>query len=208
MPDLPPSAWDTAFEPYAMEIGFLLREWNDLQERLLSLFITLLRWPNVDIGRALWYAVSNDRIQRRMLLGVASALYNPAHHSREKIAKAQRDEDPFRIAFWDEISWIIDSADKLGQARDAAAHSPVALMANDPLEFIARHYHRNPLAEKLRGKQLLAEFKLYRDRASALRNHADAINQHIRFEKTLPLPQRPSWPPRTDPTPASKIDSE
>jgi hypothetical protein len=29
----PLSALDTAFKPYAIEIGFLLREWNDLQER-------------------------------------------------------------------------------------------------------------------------------------------------------------------------------
>jgi hypothetical protein len=29
MPELPRDPWDTAFEPYAMEIGFLLREWND-----------------------------------------------------------------------------------------------------------------------------------------------------------------------------------
>jgi hypothetical protein len=65
----PRSALDTAFKPYAMEIGFLLREWNDLQERLLSLFITLLRWPNEEIGRSIWYAVQNDRSQRRMLLG-------------------------------------------------------------------------------------------------------------------------------------------
>src|SRR5712691_10021966 len=29
----PRSLIDTAFEPYAIEIGFLLREWNDLQEK-------------------------------------------------------------------------------------------------------------------------------------------------------------------------------
>jgi hypothetical protein len=176
-----------------MEIGFLLREWNDLQERLLSLFITLLRHPNEEIARSIWYAVPNDRSQRRVLLGAASALYNPAHPDC-KVTKAQRDEDPFGVAFWIEISWIINSADKLGKGRDAAAHSPVALLAADPLEFIARHYHGNPLAETLRGKELLAEFKLYRDRASALRKHAEAINQHIRFDKPTPLPQRPPWP--------------
>jgi hypothetical protein len=31
-PDRP---FDTAFEPYAREIGFLLRAWNDLQEKLV-----------------------------------------------------------------------------------------------------------------------------------------------------------------------------
>jgi hypothetical protein len=193
----PRPATDKAFEPYAMEIGFLLREWNDLQKRLLSLFITLLRWPNKEIACSIWYAIQNDRSQRRMLLGVASALYNPAHPSPE-ITKAQRDEYPFRVAFWDEIFWIIESTDKLGKGRDAAAHSPVALLVNEPLEFIARHYHRNPLAESLRGKQLLDEFKLYRNRASTLRKHAEAINEHIKFEKPLPLPRRPSWPARPD----------
>jgi hypothetical protein len=190
-----PQAWDTAFEPYAMEIGFLLREWSDLQERLLSLFVTLLRWPNKEIGRSIWHAVQNDRSQRRMLLGAASALYNPAHPSR-KITQAQRDEDPFRVAFWDEIFWIVDSADGLGQRRDAAAHSPVAMLVADPLEFIARHYHGNPLAETLRGKKLLIEFALYRERAAVLRKHAEAINRHIETNMPLPLPQRPPWPKR------------
>jgi hypothetical protein len=198
MPDAsgpPRPATDKAFEPYAMEIGFLLREWNDLQEQLLSLFITLLRWPNEEIARSIWYAVQNDRSQRRMLLGVASALYNPSHPSC-KITKLQRYNDPSRVAFWDEILWIIERTDTLGSSRDAAAHSPVAILVGDPLEFIARHYHRNPLAETLRGKQLLTEFKLYRDKASALRKHAEAINQHIKSEKPLPLPQRPPWPAR------------
>jgi hypothetical protein len=200
MPDMletPHSPWDTAFQPYAIEIGFLLREWNDLQEGLLSLFITFLRWPNKEIARSIWHAVQNDRSQRRILLGAASALYNPAHPS-PKITKAQRDEDPFRVAFWDEIFWIIESADTLGKGRDAAAHSPVSLLVGDPLEFIARHYHGNPLAKSLRGKQLLAEFKLYRERASVLRKHTDAIRQHIELGKPLPLPRRLPWPSSRD----------
>jgi hypothetical protein len=167
----------TEFEPYAMKIGFLLREWNELQERLLSLFSTLLRWPNEQIARSIWYAIPNDRNQRKILLETASALYNPAHPSRD-ITKAQRDSDQFRVAFWDEILWIIESTDKLGTRRDAAAHSPVAMLVGDPLEFIAYHYHGNPLAKTLKGKKLLAEFQLYLERASALRRHTDAISQH------------------------------
>jgi hypothetical protein len=184
---------DAAFRPYAIEIGFLLREWNDLQERLLSLFIKLLRWPNQDIGRSIWYAIQSDRSQRRMLLKAASAIYNPSHPT-PKVSKEERKKSPFAAALWDEIVWIIETADKLGQRRDAAAHSPVALVLGDPLEFIARHYHGNPLAESLRGKKLLAEFRLYRKRASVLRQHTEAINRYIAMGKELPLPHRPPWP--------------
>jgi hypothetical protein len=195
MTDFPRPAHDTAFEPYAMEIGFLLREWNDLQDALLSLFITLIRWPNKEIARSIWYSVHSDKSQRHMLLGVASALYNPSH-PKQRVDKSDRKKEAFGGAFWDEISWIISSADKLGERRDAAAHSPVALLVSEPLEFIARHYHNNPLAESLRGKKLLVEFRHYRESAAVLRAHASAIKRHIEFEKPLPLPQRPPWPVR------------
>ena len=37
---------DKAFEQYATAIGFLLREWNDLQEKLQDLFVTVVGLQN------------------------------------------------------------------------------------------------------------------------------------------------------------------
>jgi hypothetical protein len=191
-------AWNKAFRPYAMEIGFLLREWNDLQERLASLFTTLLRIPNGAIASAIWYAVPNDRLQRRMLADAASVIYNPSHPS-PSVDKKQRAEQPFEAALWEEIKWIVESADYLGSRRDAAAHSPVMLLIGpEPLEFIARHFHDNPIAKSLKGKKLLSEFRLYRDRATTIRHHAAAIEQYILYGQRAPLPERPVWPERAD----------
>jgi hypothetical protein len=178
-----------------MEIGFLLREWNELQEQLASLFTTLLRIPNTEIARAIWYAVQSDRFQRKMLLGAASAIFNPSHPS-PKADAAKKAAEPFEAALWDEIQWIIKTADCLGQRRDAAAHAPVALVVSDPVEFIGRHFHHHPLAESLRGKKLLDEFRLYRARTATLRLWTETINSYVRTGKQRPLPQRPPWPER------------
>ncbi len=183
-----------------MEIGFLLREWNELQEALLSLFESLLKWSNENIARAIWHAITNDRMQRRMLLAAASALYNPGALSGKK-PKPEDRKNVLHGALWDEIDWIIDRADGLGQRRDASAHSPFALLASQPIEFVARTWRGHPLAETLRGKNLLAEFRLYRERASVLRRHASAIKQYVEaIENSVfpPLPQRPPWPARPE----------
>jgi hypothetical protein len=97
---------------------------------------------------------------------------------------------------WGEIEWIISSADSLGSQRDAAAHSPVALLLSEPVEFIAHHLHGNQSAKTLKGKNLLGEFKLYQDRAAVLRRHTDAIEFYLRTGKRHPFPNRPLWPDR------------
>ena len=75
MPDAPPPeapkeedlTWDKAFEPYAMELGFFLREWNDLQEEFADLFTTLVGVQDGGVSRTIWYSVQSDRQQRKLL---------------------------------------------------------------------------------------------------------------------------------------------
>jgi hypothetical protein len=195
MADTPPSApkepIDAAFEPYAVEIGFLLREWNDLQEKLADLFTTLLGLRDGGPARAIWYAVPNDRLQRRILKDVASYLFKPTKPFRE-LNEQQRSD----AKVWDEIEWIICKADRIGTTRDAAAHSPVAVVLGEPFEFISRHLHGNPLAAQLRGKKLLTEFRLHRGRTATVREHAAAIEWYVRNGRRSTFPERPAWPER------------
>jgi hypothetical protein len=197
-PATPPTLWDTAFEPYALEIGFLLREWNNLQDRLRSLFATLLRIPNTDIAYSIWYAIPNDRHQRQMIRNLASYLFNPKDTFFPHDDRSQLKTTAYEEKLWQEISWIITSADELGPRRDAAAHSPVAFIVGDPGEFVAKDIFGNPQAKTLKGKKLLNEFRLCRDRASILQKHAEAI-QHVvemnsRNLQLQALPERPPWP--------------
>jgi len=80
--------------------------------------------------------------------------------------------------------------------RDAAAHSPVAMVVGDPIEFIARHFHGNPQARTLKGKKLLDEFRLCRSRAKALYEYARVLRIYMQRAQLEAFPQRPAWPER------------
>jgi len=196
---LPEQEWDKAFRPYALEIGFLLREWNQLQERLGSLFASLVCHSNHDLGRAIWHAIPNDRFQRNMLRELASFMFNPEHSIHEGGVK-NPNASKFATALWADILWLVDSADKLGPRRDAAAHSPVAFLVGDPGEFVAKDIFGNPLAKSLKRANLLKEFRVYRERAAALHKHAVTIARVVdlfwKGTQLQPLPDRPAWPER------------
>lgn len=172
---------DALFEPYATEIGYLLRDWNEFQEKLADLFGTVLG-DNTGVSRPIWYVVRNDRLQREMLKVAAMHAFDPALSPDHELIR-------------DEILWILEKASSLGPQRDAAAHAPLSLLIGDPLEFIARHFHGNPSATALRGKKLLGEFRLYRARAKVLLGHALAIDHSLRMGQARPpWPKRPDWP--------------
>ena len=89
MPPLPSGKWNDVFEPYAREIGFFLKEWNELQESFAALFAVILGMNDGGISRAVWYSISNDRLQRAMLTAAAKARFEPK--SRMKL-QDERDE--------------------------------------------------------------------------------------------------------------------
>jgi hypothetical protein len=183
----PTRGFDAEFEPYAREIGFLLRNWNDLQEALADLFAIILK-DTTGVSRAIWYAVPNDRFQRRMLENAAAHVLEPTG-------------SPDNAVVLREIRWILCKANSLGGQRDAAAHSPVMIAAiEEPFEFIARHFFGNPLAKTLQGKKLFNEFRLYRERANVLHVYTVQIDVWFRMgQKRETWPKRPFWPNRAPP---------
>jgi hypothetical protein len=189
-PPVPPSsAMDKAFEPYALEIGFLLREWNDLQEMLSNLFVSVLGFKDGTLSLAIWHVVPVDRFQRAMLRAAAAHIFAPPD-SQSEPTRVQREN----AEILEEINWILDSADALGRQRDDAAHLPMALLLAQPLRFIAHHFHGHPIGKKLRDKEDLVEFRLYRERAATLRVYANRIEQYLRGGRHWTLPRRPAWP--------------
>ena len=193
---------DKFFEPYAKQIGFLLREWNSLQDTLGKLFAIICNEEDHRMGLAIWHAIPNDRLQRKMLKQAASCKFNPDHTVFDGGPK-DPDATTETMLYFNEINWIICSADNLGPMRDASAHAPLrGWYGSDPspLIFVADHLFGNLNAAKLKGKDLLQEFRLYRERAMILNKHATDVFSAYSFRKegfsTYPFPKRPTWPKR------------
>ncbi len=179
----PDELYDTAFVPYAIEIGFFTREWNHLHEVLCSIFCNLVR-SKTDASQAVWYAVPHDRTARLMLLAAASSVFEP-------------DDE-----ILSEISWLVESIDKFGRDRDNILHSPVSILLSEQVEFIPRWFRGNGsatrLKERLANKKLLDELKRYRAKAVAFATHASNLNAYIvnclpgeKANPLQPLPDRP-----------------
>jgi len=192
--------WDETFEPYATAIGYFVSEWNLLQEALCDLFcvamdaesvphkapddIEIITPPTVTAAaaRAIWYALPSDKWQRTVMTAATKLLLaSKAHKS---------------------VIWLADEANKLGYDRDAAVHSPVAITpatADATLKFVASYLGGHPHARKLKGKELISEFKSYARRAAILRVYAHQLRKHILMSRMspdvrLPLPKKPSSP--------------
>jgi len=192
----PKRPFDKDFEPYAMSIGFLVREWNLFQERMLDLFAIILHPIGHGTAAAIWHSVQNDRIQRKKLLDAAKPQLSKKHPE-----------------IYDAIQWICERSLGVGQQRDDAIHSPVVgLMGNDPMQFIAYHFFGHPRAMKLKGKDLIKEFDIYRQRVHLLAQYATELELYTRHllhdvrppHERWPFPQKPQLP---DAQPKTKDDN-
>ncbi|MFL6689806.1 MAG: hypothetical protein ACJ8IR_06405, partial [Alphaproteobacteria bacterium] len=79
---------DEAIQPYAMELGLLLYEWNTLHVTLTSLFVAVCQesgGAQEDILLAAWNAVPNDRLQRHMLRQAARVRFTRRHDRMKRV---------------------------------------------------------------------------------------------------------------------------
>lgn len=172
------------FRPYAVALGELVYAWGRLYSILGALFWSVSGQPKNSVPTAVWNSVTNDRAQREMLKAAAAVA-------------------PLRNYAADEIAWIVDRADALSDNRNDAIHSPYFLSISDTgVELQSNFYGGSPRALKLRGKNLMAEFILYRERAETLAEYAAAIHNGLLFPEK-PWPQRPPWP-KLDPSKTHK----
>lgn len=179
------------FRPYAVELGEVIYTWNRLQESLASMFWHFTKRPDDffdEVGLAIWYSTPNDRTQREMLRAAVRA--SERHKAFEKYPEAQED-----------IYWLLNKCNSFADKRNDAIHSPYMLYPSKdgltPLEgesiFSAGFLLGNPRALKLRGKDLLAEFRWYSEYADALWHYSTAIRECL-HDPRKPWPEKPDLP--------------
>jgi hypothetical protein len=207
------------FDAHTKAIGSLLLAWNDFHERLSTLFVNAMGVQQFTRSFAIWHTTRNDYSKRKLL---RAALENLPHSEMGKPIKnpdgtLMRNPDGsftgVRLTLVDEITWILDAADKLEGARDDSAHTPLRYASlgdllslaelittpDPPTERVvmAQDGFANPRATRLRksNRDLLIEYRYARDRILILRDYAVAI-EHTWSNPPLPWPDRPSLPER------------
>jgi hypothetical protein len=165
----------------AQEIGFLVLEWNALQEELVAIFSVLLTGNSVGRPQAVWHSTPNDRAQREMLRGAINfrGLRNPP--SDDSI---------------EAVNWLLKETDILANQRNDVIHSPfIRMFDKHGGRIMPNTMHGNPRAKQLEKKeQLLSEIRWYRAKAQTLANYAFKLFFHF-FDQSA-LPKKPQLPHR------------
>jgi hypothetical protein len=174
------------FEPYAVEIGKLVAVWNRLHEKLARLFCLAAGIQNINVANAIWHSTDSDRTQRQMLRKAAEVTFDAEAHKK------------------DGIIWLVNQIDTmLAGNRNDAIHAPLAFFTDaDGTQLLPSWDSGHPRAKSLRGKDLMTEFKWYRDCAVVLANYAECMWQasfpSARFAWPA-IPALPRKPPMTSP---------
>jgi hypothetical protein len=176
-----PEQFDKAFEPVAIEIGQLAKEWNSLHEHMGLIFSYMVCGFPRPIPLAVWHSPPSDRTQREMLRAALGpwTVDNPALR---------------RIA--NEVKWVIDETERLSGKRNDALHAPIqALMNADTFQFHVEpnYIWGHPMAKRLQGKDVRAEINEYRIQTAVLSRYAHQIYVTL-VTSSVPLPQRPTLP--------------
>jgi hypothetical protein len=170
-----------------MAIGQATIAWNALHETSRDLFAAIMD-ETLQVGdeqnslcNAAWHAMTSDRFQRNMLMGVAKQA-----HASGKISSSA----------WGSVKWVLDEANKLAQARNDAVHSPlISLISPDVVQADSESGH--PGAKRLEQKHLLSDLRWCRDSASVLNRFCRQLTSAlVRDLQTTSLPHRPGLPNR------------
>jgi hypothetical protein len=183
-PSLPYTHKD--FRPYASALGELALAWNDLHVALSFVFSSLLSignfaMGNIGMSQAIWQNITSDRMQRNVLAAVA------AESDLALTSQKQRDD----------IKWLCDQATNWEEVRNNALHSPLWGVASAGVNTIGPVIGLGHIrANKLKGKDLLAEYRLCRDSVTVLRNFAMQIDDCLSKRQNGAWPNRPKMPKR------------
>jgi hypothetical protein len=106
----PPAIWKL-WRTHAHQAGEIITAWNDLHAACYELFAALSEAKSpghMQIAYGIWHSVTNDSIQRVMMLAAARGALDP----KSKI--------------FTQIEWLKISADNLSSFRNDPAHTPIA----------------------------------------------------------------------------------
>lgn len=176
---------DPAFRPYVTALGQLALAWNGLHSSLAVLFCSVMGGGSIDQYLAVWSSITNDRMQRDMLLAAAK---NPACCAAQDFPKLV-----------ETIEHILGQANDLEDRRNNALHAPLVGLRNykpKPL-IIPIIGHRNKRALRLWDKDLLKEFRYCRDYCVILRDFVVELEWALRSQRNA-WPDTPKRPNRGD----------
>jgi len=155
---------DKSFNPIALALGQLTLAWNDLQLTFSALFCGVMGGKDLGLFLGVWGCIKSDRHQRDALLE-ATRLYKPLDEF-----------DRRATTFYEEIKWVVDNANRLEDTRNDVLHSPLwGVRAENKIVVNPLATLGNKRARKLRDKNLLEEFRHFRDTASVLRNYGSHL---------------------------------
>jgi hypothetical protein len=175
------------FRPLAIELGWIVYEWNRLHAAMGELFADVVSKGNpglgLSIGLSIWNSLTtNERAQRDMLRAAVDAAWPGSSKPRDH----------------QDISWILNKVNALAGRRNVAIHSPLVFLINQlsgSIEISPLHFFGNPRAAELKGKSLLEEYRWYRDHLSKLADFALPLHYAIMFPEHA-WPDRPELLPR------------
>lgn len=181
--------------PIEIAIGQFALTWNDLHEKLGTLFSLVMGGEYVDQYVAIWDALQNDRAKRAVLLAALLAKDVSEAGNLHKMVE--------------DIEWIVHQANVLENSSSDSRHSALAVtcdyflnerplvqswnsnirlhvMPNVTLE----NYRARKMADKEIYKKLLDEFRWRRDIAIELRNFSISVDVAL-SDSLYPWPNRP-----------------
>jgi hypothetical protein len=183
------------FKPYVAAIGELMLAWNDLHERLATLFAQAMVNAKVKQSFAVWHNTRADNAKRKLLKAAIGNLDGAELKSRPKVVQ--------------EIRWILEKADSLEGLRDDSAHGPLHATPTTILDWNNLLAAGNLLGLKVRPnisfgntrairlsngtENLLSDFRYAKKRILILRDYAIAISTAW-LNPPMPWPDRPALP--------------
>lgn len=184
------------FHPYALAIGQVALAFNHMHEMLGVLFAGVMQSTAEGIHQSIsvWHSAGFDRPKRQML---RAAIRLPSAAAVDRHSTLVAD-----------VTWLLDRADELEEARNNSIHGPLILLEPKP-EYIGDPdtpplvmpdvLLGNPRAKKLvvalHKSGLLSEFRWCRNTARAL----SLYSVHLGFalmDSQQPWPRRPTLPVR------------
>jgi hypothetical protein len=176
-----------AFLPYATALGQLTLAWNDLHESLAMLFCGVMGGGFSNQYLAVWHGIPSDRAQRNVLVAAVEA--------------GLVEGGPPQLL--DDVKWIRARAEELEEIRNNALHSPLwgtpMGQATPIIQPVIGLGHIR--ANKLAGKNLLAEYRYCRDATTVVRDFAIEVDKVMsrggKWPKQPKLPDRKPYPKKS-----------